>query len=1211
MLSEIRRHIEDGSLSFIVGAGFSKNISPKFPLWDELLDDLLKEMYPGCDARNKIAEKGYLGIASEYVRRKGFHEAIDLYIEDHMPYLRSVNGGYGLILKGEVIDSSPFLDCHRKLLGLGTKNIFTFNYDNTLDVLANVQDSANLLRQRREAEQKLGGILSLLEKYKAEYSKLHDSGKIKNIPEDAVSATGADYGDYKRINEIIDSFGMSLKTFSDAEGVDRIFNDNLNAINTEIARQKSIKEHCEEKRKDKYQLITNAYQISLTDGCQNIYKLHGNLRTEDNSVYEFDGDRHMQYVITEEDYSDYPSKHEAFVNLMRISLLKGAFCLIGFSGDDPNFMAWITWVKDILDKNSDSSSGSRAIYYINSDKRPLPADKRLLLKNHYIEIVNLSELFPEANSHCERMNAFFDSIRRDDDLYKRYEDCWREIDFQRDNAGISPEMEDRIEVVYNLSDFNRIPNQFGIGHYHRTTVFSRKGKILNSNIDKTLCAKLLYSSIHGELMPVTTVLTRKDLEFLLEQVPETKEKYQKLLLRDNILLSGDTIDGSSDDDVNYEAIMGNLFHLRFNTAKSMIDEWHPQSGFNQMRRFMLLSIYDGETDSDAITSLIVRDKFECLQDYKFALDLLPGIRGRVIENNGTVSLHSDLQARRENLEKHSPRLVKVWEVLDGLVKEIKGKEELHPYGNKSQSVRLDSFDVPLMNSFKILQMFLELGMPTEAHNVLMLGKEKWQIVCGNLYEMIPYPCLYFSLLYGNSKDLLKKIAQDYIYSNKIRRTLPELLDMMLHALMDDDCPFNVKEAIYIMAPIFMRAVPAERWEPLFEKIYDSFRLTDTDYARRAVNEECDFISTGVRLSGGEKFKHKVLLTNLRLQAQIGAFNNRLIIDAVKNIDLNDEEHLELNKLCRIAETPTHFYVLMNLIKWIDVRSLTERLMAVPDETLNDCTLLEATGRYADGCPALQARLRKIILQSSLLWQTGINDGCTSVSHYGYTLEISEIQEVLEFSDEEILEIYDKMKAAFRKIDAITKKWKERTMWNSLDDWSFILIEMQNFMLKNKKLLSSLSDYSGVKRSVTRLLNQGRGGNSISSLIVSDNTNNAIEWLVTDIIRIGVKSYQYEYVLLTNRIIYADSQFLHSCFVHFGWALTKYENQFDRNAFRPILKSILEKYKPYYSGDKELKWDIAHAGKDVVERELIKIYNVYKLWGGRYPFWEKYQPRYYV
>ena len=51
-----------------------------------------------------IQERGYLGTASEYVRRKGYHEAIDNYIEKNMPYLKKVNNepGYVVVLNGKV-----------------------------------------------------------------------------------------------------------------------------------------------------------------------------------------------------------------------------------------------------------------------------------------------------------------------------------------------------------------------------------------------------------------------------------------------------------------------------------------------------------------------------------------------------------------------------------------------------------------------------------------------------------------------------------------------------------------------------------------------------------------------------------------------------------------------------------------------------------------------------------------------------------------------------------------------------------------------------------------------------------------------------------------------------------------------------------------------------------------------------------------------------
>jgi hypothetical protein len=67
-----------------------------------------------------------------------------------------------------------------------------------------------------------------------------------------------------------------------------------------------------------------------------IVKLHGSIGVSDH------------FVIAEEDYRNYPVAHAAFVNLARQAFVENELCLIGFSGDDPNFLAWSGWVRDHL-----------------------------------------------------------------------------------------------------------------------------------------------------------------------------------------------------------------------------------------------------------------------------------------------------------------------------------------------------------------------------------------------------------------------------------------------------------------------------------------------------------------------------------------------------------------------------------------------------------------------------------------------------------------------------------------------------------------------------------------------------------------------------------------------------------------------------------------------------------------------------------------------
>lgn len=67
-----------------------------------------------------------------------------------------------------------------------------------------------------------------------------------------------------------------------------------------------------------------------------IVKLHGSMPSG------------RTFIFTEEDYRTYPKMFAPFVNLVQQVLLENDLCLIGFSGEDPNFLQWSGWVRDQL-----------------------------------------------------------------------------------------------------------------------------------------------------------------------------------------------------------------------------------------------------------------------------------------------------------------------------------------------------------------------------------------------------------------------------------------------------------------------------------------------------------------------------------------------------------------------------------------------------------------------------------------------------------------------------------------------------------------------------------------------------------------------------------------------------------------------------------------------------------------------------------------------
>ena len=84
-----------------------------------------------------------------------------------------------------------------------------------------------------------------------------------------------------------------------------------------------------------YSVITRVDEIPMARKPR-IVKLHGSLPSQ------------FPLIVTEEDYRTYPTKFAPFVNTVQQAMMETVLCLIGFSGDDPNFLSWSGWVRDNL-----------------------------------------------------------------------------------------------------------------------------------------------------------------------------------------------------------------------------------------------------------------------------------------------------------------------------------------------------------------------------------------------------------------------------------------------------------------------------------------------------------------------------------------------------------------------------------------------------------------------------------------------------------------------------------------------------------------------------------------------------------------------------------------------------------------------------------------------------------------------------------------------
>jgi len=112
-------------------------------------------------------------------------------------------------------------------------------------------------------------------------------------------------------------------------------------------------------------------------------------------------------IFAEEDYRTYPAKYAAFVNFARQVFIENELCLVGFSGDDPNFLQWAGWVRDHL------GGSARRIYLVGNLR--LERATRRYLEAHNIAPIDLAPLvegLARKLQHAAATRIFLDELRK-------------------------------------------------------------------------------------------------------------------------------------------------------------------------------------------------------------------------------------------------------------------------------------------------------------------------------------------------------------------------------------------------------------------------------------------------------------------------------------------------------------------------------------------------------------------------------------------------------------------------------------------------------------------------------------------------------------------------------------------------------------------------------------------------------------------------------
>ena len=1247
-LKDLKSKLDGGQMSVLVGAGFGKNIDQMFPSWWELLYDMayflygkeIEEIYLNIPIRKRgdkqkfideevtyvIEKVGYLDLVTEYIKRKGFQESITTYIEEKTPRLIEKEGKRYItnLLNGrnnEVELTESMLDLHTSLISLPWNNIYTTNYDEMLELSNDKSNEEKLLLIKEEIEKKNKNLYIQLEEMLR--NKEADENELVLLEE------------HEKTKIVIDG-SLSVSTSIPQVIILEISEkrNKLNYLNNDLKRvQTSIKQNDLELLKVKKEIekclkpVVHSSDLAIKRN-RNIIKLHGSIRNENDS-YGFDNDLRSHYIISREDYDLYPKKHEAFTQLMRISLLQESYCLIGFSGVDPNFLEWIKWVRDVLEHSRDSTKTYK-IYLIEVAESEAMDDKDLFYENFRICKISLEDfsiieflenetglILDKSINRKKALLTLLCSYLKEENFdtpnlfiqqhnINKYRDEWNSVNTFNGYSKTSEEIEESIngilkhyEAIILNKDCTRIKQQdFSFSHNKMNLLrFSVKllSDLSNDHIEKKKLFDLILIAVEDMMLPIKKVWDKNELQFLenLLETEQEKNRFNSLKLRDSVL-SFDNFEFSmlisklnSDlDFVKYERITLLAFSFDFKNMKAWLDNWQPSEARYILKKTGFLALINPKDAEEYLASkknVFEKSNVEELLFYYQSILYLETQRNyghnkiinsyiSAIENKGFKGIHAHFDSILEDLKIKPDKINRYGE----------GRFSL----NRGFSLSNDL--TKTAKSIQFIQLILEFGLPLKIGYYTLNSTEEWYEVFKNIFEEFPIPCLYYSLHYSDEK-ILRRIGQDYAYSELLTDFNNQILHKLLCVYIDDETPLRFKKSIlYFCSELFV-AVNPEIWESKFLLIWmdPKFQEQSFDFRR---NEEYIFVVEAIKcFRKTATYKSIILscLNNYEKDTAVDFLYNIANSDAFLPINIQSKNISEkLNQLVKqltVNEGPLFVFGNLNLkLTKVQKTKIKNQLKQYDFKTVKNERVWKVLYFYIKDDSILLEKFKEGLIKSKHLFHTGFNpSGSLSMGRNFVSSAI--------FSKDKIWNA-DEIKAIYKRLLSELKKIEKWLLKRDETNFDFMFQEMLSFLELESKTLSEIKGYNNIVAKIKGYYDSDKGYVTFTEAI-SSNDKSKIIWALSEMSQLIHDKKITEDVsialqLLLNRVLFQNDVALEATLNYIAVWISDKSNKPNFEQHKTLLKLIFEKYSKNYPENTAIPF---------IQKQLIIIAESYCLY----------------
>lgn len=1206
-LDQLKTLVENESLSFLIGAGFGKNISKAFPLWKELLTDAIWEKYgSGKDSERKrkekalankvIREEGLLGVASKIVTDAGFHETVDDYIEQHTPYLDLAKDGRIVLKKaGKELGEKVSLDCHQLLRQLNIRNIYTFNYDNALEFC--LGDKRVLSRKKAELETELKKSKQDKDALQEEYTLFLQESENTNNGTTDLTSEGESLDTINNVEE--------PKSRENLEEKNNEYLERLKGLDARILSLTSRLSEVQKKLDDSYLVISKSSDIAQTDDGRNIYKIHGSLRLSQEEEYGFDGDKHAHYIITREDYESYERKHGAFVSLMRIDLLRKRFCIVGVSGGDANFLAWIGWVKDVLDKTGNEDGlQQKHSFFVYAGKDDLSRDMRQMLENHFITPVILKDIFPDAIDDTERVKLFLEYIQPSINNTAKMIKLWKDVNRRSLEPGQTFSIDKvALNQLCELSKTNVFFEPNSAVHFVAVGLEDSAYHYLKDADDNKL--KAIIAAMRCSMLPVKPCLMTQ-MKAVMQKSKDTyvKEGLAYVSRRHKLLYTPKTLSKSEMAQDRYTALLKRLYLYDFPSEKECT--FTCETGLDYIRLYSLQHLLYGSSKIDLRKDGIVQ-LFANPQELSLVNDWL---RWLTRDSETPIGVAAKKYRKKYNTYHLS-------EYAEAYLKEMREKKVPDTYGNVTETIYLDGRPTGYENAAVLLNSLIELGVTFAGHTVL--ADDDWVDMAHVLMPYHPYPMVFYTIARGSKESVIKRVAQELMYDERSYATAPDILKRLLAAMCDKNVPDWFFGAMAQFVRYLFVAVPVSKWGKVFkEKI-----ITCLDYADKKASYNTQkalyrMVSAGVKYLRDNQTKFILLkrVLETKVNERTDNYLNLLAISAKEGMTTKDFAPLSgsLVEFAQKKKGRLQSYIPINLSPLLNKNDLLKVCDVLEAQALRDSQLVVPHAYLIKGIHEKATRFKAKIVEREDIWQSGIEESGARMG--GGHVKVNQVDKILSFNETQILNIWDDMVKTLKKVNGTLNRSRHRNedfgMLSSENAYREMVLDMQLFVHRHSDVLQKKPKYKETIADLEHTYFRCCFEKTILQMISDDEMYRAIRGMMiqTEMGKLG--SLTAEYKALVSCLLAKESISVNYLFLHLSWVVKEHKEFFNQEEFVTMFMAVLDSYARYFMEDScQERWDIRGCEKETAEKCLIKFSKVLNEWGYKHPLWTGYKKRFFV